>query len=374
MATIRNIVILGGGTFGITAARKIAAKVDTTRYKVIVVTPRPYYVHLPGLIRTLVTSDGALEKQIFMPYGSTLNGKGDVVVANAVSFTETKEGGEISLSNGECISYSGLVLAPGTKWEGALSLPDEPSAILEHIKSWREKIRNAASILLVGGGAVGVEFAGELKDYFPSKPVSLTHAHAQLLNDAYPDKYRSALLARLGKTGTEIILNDYVDVTEPSKDGTITTRSGKTIHADLIIPTRGGRPNTDVVSKSLGADSLTESGHIKVLPTLQLPDHPRIFAAGDAINWKEQKQAGKADGHAAVVAENVLTVLNGGEPSATYKGSPEIIIASVGRTGGASYLGVLWGPVFGDAVSSRIKSRGLLIEIIRQKLGLGRLE
>jgi thioredoxin reductase len=37
--------------------------------------------------------------------------------------------------------------------------------------------------------------------------------------------------------------------------------------------------------------------------------HPYIFAGGDVIEWKEQKQAGKALGHAPIIVKNVLAVL-----------------------------------------------------------------
>ena len=42
-----------------------------------------------------------------------------------------------------------------------------------------------------------------------------------------------------------------------------------------------------------------------MLPTLQLPDFPEIFAAGDAIAWDEQKQAGKLPNHTAVILANL---------------------------------------------------------------------
>ncbi|KAF5313576.1 hypothetical protein D9611_010179 [Ephemerocybe angulata] len=374
MSTLKNIIILGGGAFGLATARELVTKLDTTRFKLILITSRPYYVHLPGLIRTVVTAEGALEKQVLMPYANSLKGKGEVKVASVVSFTSTKEGGEVELSTGERLPYSVLVLAPGAIWEGPLNLPEEPAAVLEHINAWRAKIENANSILLVGGGAVGIEFAGEIKDFFPSKSVTLAHGQAKLINDTYPDKYRSKLLARVNKTGTEVVLNEYVDATEPSEDGTVTTRSGKKLKADLIIPSRGGRPNTSVISSSLGADAVTASGHIKVLRTLQLPDHPRIFAAGDAIEWKEQKQAGKSTGHATAIAKNILALLNGGEASTPYKGATEMIVTTVGRTGGVAYMGFLWGITFGDGFSAMVKSKTLLVDMMRNSFELGKLE
>jgi NAD(P)H-nitrite reductase large subunit len=180
----QNIVILGAGAFGVATAREIAPKLDTTRYRLIVINPRPYYVHLPGFIRTSVTAEGKLEEQVLIEYGNFLNGKGELKIAKVASFTSTKEGGEVVLSSGEKVPYSVLVVAPGSLWEGPLGLPDEPEEVTQHINEWRAKIERADSILLAGGGSVGIgeytptpvttlylalppEFAGEIKDFFP---------------------------------------------------------------------------------------------------------------------------------------------------------------------------------------------------------------
>jgi len=70
---------------------------------------------------------------------------------------------------------------------------------------------------------------------------------------------------------------------------------------------------------------------VKVLPTLQLPDHQRILAGGDIIEWKEQKQAAKAPNHASVIAKNAFALLERKQPKAKYAGSPELITVSFGR-------------------------------------------
>jgi len=84
--------------------------------------------------------------------------------------------------------------------------------------------------------------------------------------------------------------------------------------------------------ESLGSENLTPSGHIKVSATLQVKGHPRIFALGDAIEWEEQKQAGKIAGHASVVAANVLVTLGVGKKGLVeYKGAKELIFITNGK-------------------------------------------
>jgi NADH dehydrogenase FAD-containing subunit len=95
------------------------------------------------------------------------------------------------------------------------------------------------------------------------------------------------------------------------------------------LQTRGPKPATEFLSSL--PSSLTATGYFRVRPTLQLADYSHIFAAGDIIDWDEQKQAGKVDGHAGVVTANVLSIMAGNEAKTIYKGSPEMIVVTNGK-------------------------------------------
>jgi len=143
----------------------------------------------------------------------------------------------------------------------------------------------------------------------------------------------------------------------------VTTRNGETLTADLVVKAFGSRPNTAFIA-TLSPDLLTENGFVKIRPTLQLPSYSNIFAAGDVIDYKEQKQAAKAGAHAAVVVANIIALLKGGQLK-PYKGSPELIAITNGKYGGISYLGILWGIVLGNWLSALLKSKGLTVSIAR---------
>lgn len=150
----------------------------------------------------------------------------------------------------------------------------------------------------------------------------------------------------------------------------------------IQLSTRGPIPNTSFIGSSLGADVLNDSGHVKVYPTMQLPNHPRIFAAGDAIEWVEQKSARKAHQHALVIQANILTLLARPETTkeglASYKGAREALLLTNGRVsllseitrtftdvpwqnGGTSYWAILWGLTFGDWFTAKMASKNLYI-------------
>lgn len=86
-----------------------------------------------------------------------------------------------------------------------------------------------------------------------------------------------------------------------------------------------------MIGDSLGQEVLTARKNVRVLPTLQLPAHPSIFALGDIIDWNEQKQAFKSQGHGAVIAANILSLVKGSKAEKKYKTGPEIIIVTNGK-------------------------------------------
>jgi NADH dehydrogenase FAD-containing subunit len=98
------------------------------------------------------------------------------------------------------------------------------------------------------------------------------------------------------------------------------------------IPTGGPRPNTAFISSSLGADVLAKNGYVKIEPTLQLPLDSHIFAAGDIIDFPEQKQVGKYYKHADIVAANICSVLANQPATIEYKGPDfEGMVLTIGK-------------------------------------------
>lgn len=81
------------------------------------------------------------------------------------------------------------------------------------------------------------EYAGELKDFFPDKKVTIVQNSSMLLNDTYSDRARRQIERDLRVRGVDIIFNDRVDDvdTTGNTSGTVKTRAGKVIEGDLIV-------------------------------------------------------------------------------------------------------------------------------------------
>ncbi|KAI0315262.1 FAD/NAD-P-binding domain-containing protein [Amylostereum chailletii] len=364
MSAKQNIVVVGGGGAGIAVAQGLSQKLDSNSQTLTVVTARPFFVLLPAALRMLTTSEGNLEETALISYDKAFpKGNATIKVGRVVS-VEAKEGkgGVVVLENGERVPYDVLVLAPGSHWPGPVDFPDTREGIQAHLKEWRGKFGSAKGVVLAGGGAVGIELAGELKDAYPDKKVTLVHADSQLLNKAYPNKFRKRIEKDLRPRDVQIVFSDYVDDFDVVP---VVTRNGKKLEGDLVIPTVGNRPATEFLA-SLGSEVLNERGQIRVKPTLQLKGHPEIFALGDAIDWDEQKQLAKYQKHGEIVAANVLAYLKGVTPSKEYTGSPELIIITNGKAYGAGYIGMLGGFVLGNWFASMVKGKSLMVPMVRK--------
>ncbi|KAF8994497.1 hypothetical protein BDQ17DRAFT_1331122 [Cyathus striatus] len=275
------------------------------------------------------------------------------------SIKKDASGGSIVLDNGEVIKFDILVLATGSIWEGPLHLPNEKEEIDKALKRERDELANEECC---------VEYAGEIKDIYPDTEVAIVHGDSKLVNAAYPDKFCDKAADNVRARGVKLVLGEYIDNTE-TKDSVVTCRSGKTIPVDLI-PTRGGRLNT-ALFYALGEGTLTPTGHVKVNKHLQLPAYSDIFALGDIVDIKEQKQAAKVAGHAAVIADNILLAL--GERKGAlkeYNGSSEMIVITNGKDGDVTYFGFLWGLLFGNWVTKTLESKTLLVPMGRSAIGL----
>ncbi|KAL4252163.1 FAD/NAD(P)-binding domain-containing protein [Abortiporus biennis] len=371
----KNVVVVGGGYAGFNLARELSGKLDASKYNLILITSKPYFVHLIAGIRLTVTSEGKLEDRALMPYDKLfLNGNGTHVIGTVQSIEEKEsgKGGAVLLSNGEKIDYHVLALATGSKWRGALNFPDTDEEIHAHIEGWRKRFSAAKNVIIVGGGAVGIETAGEIKHFYPGTKVTIVHAGSALLNDTYPAKFRKDIQRRANLAGIDVVLDEYIDEIPEAGQIGVSTRSGKKFpDADLVLPTSGGTPNTDFIA-TLDSNVLTSKGTVKVKPSLEVEGHPGVYALGDIIEWDEQKQAAKAPYHSGVAAANILSYLSGQPQKKQYKTAMEGIFIPIGPLGGGGYLGILWGIVVGDWVVRLLKSNDLFISMFRPQLGLSK--
>lgn len=151
----KNIVVVGGGYAGIHVVNYTAKKLDHSKYNIILVNPRPYYIHLIAALRMTVTSAGKLEDTALIPYDRL---PCTFVQAKVTTIQETApgKGGVLVLDNGDQLDYAVLVLGTGSIWQGLPAFGDTEKEVKDHIREWRDKFSRVKSVVIVGGGAVGI--------------------------------------------------------------------------------------------------------------------------------------------------------------------------------------------------------------------------
>jgi apoptosis-inducing factor 2 len=58
---------------------------------------------------------------------------------------------------------------------------DEKVHGIKYLQAYQESISDAKSVLIIGGGAVGVQMACDLKELYPDKVVTLAHSRDKLI-------------------------------------------------------------------------------------------------------------------------------------------------------------------------------------------------
>ncbi|KAG8739616.1 hypothetical protein FRC10_005387 [Ceratobasidium sp. 414] len=206
---------------------------------------------------------------------------------------------------------------------------------IEWLKKAQRRTAGVSSVLIVGGGALGIQFATDLKEVYPTKNVTLLHSRERLL-PKFVQGMHDKIHETMADLGVTVLLGERLDLqtTLPENaeynergERIVKTVSGRGVAADLVLLCTGQRPNTDLV-RQLAPDVVDEAtGLVRVLPSLQLSrsarvgfgqtvpgekeaDLSHIFAIGDAADVFGDIKAGHTawfQGEAA--AKNILALI-----------------------------------------------------------------
>jgi NADH dehydrogenase FAD-containing subunit len=214
------------------------------------------------------------------------------------------------------IPYDFLVIATGSSYDipsAAFSRKSvESEAKLQELYA---AVQAADAITVVGGGPVGCEVAGELKQDYPHKTVTLVHSGPTLIsaghNGNLPDTFRARVLSNLQQLGVDVRFNQRVanvdgqlpagvhritprviagntKLTVTSSPG-VPSQAVSTISSDLTLFVTGSSPNNEALGNLRSV--FDASGRVKVEDTLQVVNHPNIFAIGDIAGNPDPKTA-----------------------------------------------------------------------------------
>lgn len=236
VADPKNVVIVGGSFAGFFLAKTLAESLPTG-FRTIVVEKHSHFHFTWNFPRISVISGHT--QNAFIPYPTKLSLAPDGIYSFQQGEVVKIEASRVILADGSSIPFEYLVIATGSK----ARYPAKLDAIgkrqcIRFFEERQARIKGADSIVIVGGGAAGVELAGDTKSKYPQKKVALVHSRKQLLNSFGPGLHDIAKNALEG-LGVELCLGERVIAGLDSEESTkIVLQSGKTLQYDALVNSR----------------------------------------------------------------------------------------------------------------------------------------
>ena len=370
-----HVVIVGAGFAGLETARGLA----NAPVRITLIDKHNHHLFQPLLYQVAIA--GLLPSQIAQPVRTIFRKQKNLTFQMGEVSTINFDEKYVKL-NGSVIAYDYLVVAVGgrtnffgfdTIEKAGFQLKDLETAVKTRnhllgmfeqasLEADTEKRKALLTFVIVGGGPTGVETAGALaelishvmvKDYprlmLSDARVILLEAGTNLIS-SYPDELRKATSVLLKKKNVDIRLNAKLENYNGQR---VTLGDGNTIETQTVIWTAGVKA-TEVV-EGLSVEKAS-AGRIRILPTLQLPQHPEAFVIGDAAFLKENGQALPMISTVAIqqgvsTAKNIRRMMNGKTLESFHYKDPGLLAtigrnAAVARIFGISFSGfiawVIW--------------------------------
>ena len=310
-----EIVIVGGGAGGLELACKLGRKLGPS--KVLLVDIRLYHIWKPSLHEVAagtldIHQEGLSYQMLAHDNGFTfVYGPMTALDANTRRITV----GAVKASDGEDvlherqIEYGALVMAvgstsnyfgvPGAR-EHTISLNATEDAerfrlrllrlmaVAEQVREERPYAAAALDVVIIGGGATGVELAAELREasgvyatYGFSRLQVKRDVRITLLEGAprilapLPERVSAAALKLLGERGINVVTDCRVTQIDPDK---VLDNAGNVYPANLVVWAAGIRAPEFLSTLGLPTN---KGGQIEVDAHLRVKGVPGVYALGD---------------------------------------------------------------------------------------------
>jgi NADH:ubiquinone reductase (H+-translocating) len=365
-----RIVIAGAGYAGLHVALRLATKSrDNPAVELILVDRHDYHQALTELPRVAAGTRAA--DAVRIPLQRVLRERVRFVETEVIGFDLP---GRVLQTKDSPVAYTRLVLALGSRpndfaipglAERTISLysvadAERVWAAVNHAIATAaqaadpERQRCLATVVVGGGGATGVELAGELAEMLPEvarghglapdRPrVVLVEAGPSILAGSSPALVERALgiLKRL-----EVTVRTGARIAEATGEG-LKLADGQLVQGGVYVWAGGVKAPELVAASGLPTG---HNGRVKVDQHLRVLDHPQVYAAGDLASVVNPRTghvlpplAQVALEEAETVARNLHAELDGG-PLESFRFHDKGFVVSVGpRRGVAEVAGIATG-------------------------------
>jgi dihydrolipoamide dehydrogenase len=204
----------------------------------------------------------------------------------------------VQVSDGSELTGRAVILAtgsvprtiPGFLIDGALVLSSDEVLDLDRLP---------ASAVVVGGGAIGCEFASMMSDL--GTQVTVLEALPKILPGCDRD-VADVVLRSFRKRGIEVLTGVAVTGHTPNPDGGGTTvhfGDGEDVSVEAIVVSVGRRPLSDGLLEDGTAVELDRGGFVKVDQYMRTGE-PGVYAVGDVVASPALAHVGFAEGVLAI--------------------------------------------------------------------------
>ncbi|WWD09270.1 hypothetical protein V865_007393 [Kwoniella europaea PYCC6329] len=188
----KNIVIIGASIAGHEAANHLSSNLPPN-YRILLIDARSFAWWPITILRAVVTPGWEYKLTIPLTTDRVFKrGTPHQVIApnKVISLKESSVVLERPFEGSNEVPFFRCVIATGA----SQPLPTMPgwnqteSEFIESLKAAQRDVEKAKKVVVVGGGAVGVEIAGEIAAHHPDKSVTLVHKDYGLLSPTPPDE------------------------------------------------------------------------------------------------------------------------------------------------------------------------------------------
>lgn len=310
-----SVVILGGSFAGIGAAHYALKhiipqlpKKDGHTYSVTLVNPSKDLYWRFAAPRACASKELMPPNKIFYPIEPAFtyaSSKFKFVQGTATHVDPAGQTVSVTTASGEqqSIPYAALVIATGFTTPSPLFTQSTDAAALEATyDAFQQTLKNAKTVIIGGGGPVGVETAGEIAELLNGKPGFMASApknpKAKVTVICGDKKLLPVLRKSISQTAQGYLKRLGCDVTyntrvlSASKIGEgeaaktlVELSSGETIEADIYIDATGTRPNTGFLPKEWLDSRNRVACNEKTLRVEHESAGPRVYVVGDVGSY-----------------------------------------------------------------------------------------
>ena len=271
MEPVHNIVIIGASFAGLTVAHGLlrhvlpALKAQDRSYRVTIISPSPYFYWKIGAPRTIVNPSALPVDKVLVPIADAFSiyPKEQYDIVQALVTRVDSESRTVCTDKDGEFRYDSLVICSGTTFASPLwSLSHGTEKLKAGLDDISRRLPSAETVVIAGGGAAGVETAGEMGHvYGGKKDITVYSGASQLLGKLQNKAAGKGAEAGLRKMGVNVVHG--AKILSSTRDGdkyVLQLKNRKMITVDVYIDATGDKPNASF----LPSDWLDEKGFVKV--------------------------------------------------------------------------------------------------------------